>query len=77
VPSVDPQIDECQKLVGGAQEQCWAQLDPTLMQVVVPWVPLVSFQIQRIVSDRVVRMSFDQFSSMPALDQIALEPASA
>jgi peptide/nickel transport system substrate-binding protein len=76
VPNVDARIDECQGLLGGAQEQCWAQLDQTLMQVVVPFVPLLSFQVQRIVSARVINMSFDQFASMPALDQIALEPGS-
>jgi peptide/nickel transport system substrate-binding protein len=72
VPNVDDRIDQCEKEAGRLQAQCWAQLDQYMMQDVVPAVPLFFAEIRRIVSDRVARMSFDQFTSMPALDQIAL-----
>ncbi len=43
---------------------------------VVPWVPLMNGTQVTVVSDRVVRYSFDQFTFLPALDQIALAPGS-
>jgi peptide/nickel transport system substrate-binding protein len=72
VPSVDGKIASCEPLIGEGQTQCWAELDQLLMERVVPWVPFLSDRPTREVSARVVRFSFDQFASLPALDQIAL-----
>jgi peptide/nickel transport system substrate-binding protein len=72
VPSVDGKIAACEPLIGDAQTQCWAELDQLLMEKVVPFVPFLSDRLTREVSARVVRFSFDQFASLPALDQIAL-----
>jgi peptide/nickel transport system substrate-binding protein len=72
VPSVDGKIASCEPLIGDAQTQCWAELDQLLMQKVVPFVPFLADRVTREVSTRVVRFSFDQFASLPALDQIAL-----
>jgi ABC-type transport system substrate-binding protein len=74
VPSVDDKIAECRPLVGGAQIRCWAQLDQLLMTRIVPWVPYQFVKNTRAVSDRVARFSFDQLTSLPALDRIALRP---
>jgi hypothetical protein len=75
VPSVDAKIAECEPLIGEAQTRCWAQLDQLLMTRVVPWVPFNFTKEVRAVSARVARFSFDQFTTLPALDQIALRSA--
>jgi peptide/nickel transport system substrate-binding protein len=75
VPSVDGKIASCEPLVGEAQTQCWAELDQLLMEKVVPWVPFLSDRPTREVSPRIARFSFDQFASLPALDQIVLRTA--
>jgi peptide/nickel transport system substrate-binding protein len=75
VPSVDRKIASCEPLVGETQTECWAELDQLLMATIVPWVPFLSDRPTREVSARVVRFSFDQFASLPALDQIALRNA--
>jgi peptide/nickel transport system substrate-binding protein len=76
VPSIDAKIAQCQGLFGPAQFQCWAEADQLLMETVVPWVPYIEESRIVITSDRVVHYEFDQFSTMPALDQIALKPGS-
>jgi peptide/nickel transport system substrate-binding protein len=72
VPSVDEKIESCLALVGDAQVRCWAETDQLLMEEVVPWVPYMYENQIQVVSARVVRYSFDQFASMPALDQVAV-----
>jgi ABC-type transport system substrate-binding protein len=76
VPSIDDKIDQCRFTFGRVQFECWAQADQLLMERVVPWVPLIEENHVQLVSDRVVRFSFDQFANLPALDRIALEPGS-
>lgn len=75
VPSVDDRIDRC---TSSSQNQvdCWAGVDRYLMDRVVPWVPFLFGSSVRIVSSRIARFSFDQFTGWPALDQIALRPGS-
>jgi hypothetical protein len=70
---VDNRIAQCTRDVGNAQAQCWANLDKYLMVKVVPWVPYYLQRIYRITSARVEDYSLDQFTRMPALDQIALK----
>ena len=76
VPSVDSEIGQCGTLVGSLQARCWAELDQRLMENVVPWVPLLTFNVPRIVSDRITGWSFDAFARMPALDRISIADAS-
>jgi ABC-type transport system substrate-binding protein len=73
VPSVDVKIRQCEALVGLAQTTCWAELDQLLMEKVVPWVPFFSDNSTFAVSSRVTQFTFDQFTTLPALDQIALQ----
>ena len=73
VPSVDNRIQECNVLIGKAQEECWATLDQYLMEKVIPMIPFMFETAIRLVSPRVAQYSFDQAIGMPALDQIALE----
>ena len=76
VPTVDDRLDACQQRRGVARTQCWAELDQYLMTEVVPRVPYIFMDNAVVVSERVVGYSFSQFTSLPALDQIALAPGS-
>jgi ABC-type transport system substrate-binding protein len=76
VPSVDDELAECLRLVGGAQTQCWAALDQLVMEQIVPLIPYVSPHETRIVSTRAASISIDQLTLLPSLDRIALEPGS-
>jgi hypothetical protein len=76
VPSISAEIGECLRLVGGAQTQCWAQVDQLVMERIIPWIPIASPNETRIVSARVASVSIDQLATLPSLDRIALEPGS-
>jgi len=73
VPTVDAKVAECTPLIGDAQARCWAELDQLLMEQIVPWVPYEAGNRIRIVSARVASFSFDQFTTLPALDRIGLK----
>jgi peptide/nickel transport system substrate-binding protein len=73
VPSVEVKIAQCEALVGQAQTTCWAELDQLLMEKIVPWVPFLSDNSTFVVSSRVTQFTFDQFTTLPALDEIALQ----
>ncbi|HJP65610.1 MAG TPA: ABC transporter substrate-binding protein [Actinomycetota bacterium] len=77
VPSITTRYDQCVTKVGDAQAKCWAELDQYLMEDVVPWVPTTVHNRQRLVSGRVVHFTYDQFTTLPALDQLALKPGTA
>jgi hypothetical protein len=74
VPSVDRNLGECEAAVGGAQFQCWAELDQLLMEQIVPCVPYAQRTDMRVVSKRVASFAIDQAFTMPALDRFALSP---
>jgi peptide/nickel transport system substrate-binding protein len=76
VPTVEDRIQVCLERRGVAKIQCWAELDQYLMTEVVSRVPYLLVQHAQVVSERVVEYSFDQFSSLPSLDRIALAPGS-
>ena len=76
VPSVDDRFHACMGRTGVASIECWAEFDEHLMSEVVPWVPLIFVAHSQVVSERVVAYSFDQFTSLPSLDRIALAPGS-
>lgn len=75
VANVDARIDDCYARTGSEQAQCWAALDQYLMESVVPWVPFTFERYTRTVAPSVANYSFDQLMASPALDQIALSPA--
>jgi peptide/nickel transport system substrate-binding protein len=72
VQSVEEKVSECRPLVGDEQTRCYAELDQQLMEQVVPWIPHRVENQAFIVSRRVVSTSFDQLTSLPALDRIAV-----
>jgi peptide/nickel transport system substrate-binding protein len=74
VPNVDDRLDQCLALVGPARTQCWTALDQYLMEQVVPAIPYAEEHFVQVVPDRIASYSYDQFTALPALDRIALEP---
>ena len=76
VPSADDRIDDCLVELGEAQLRCWADLDQYIMENVVPWVPYQSDAHVQVIPSRIAHYSYDQFTDLPALDQIALQPGS-
>jgi ABC-type transport system substrate-binding protein len=77
VPTLEPKIDECLVAVGSAATRCWAEADQQLMEQIVPVVPFLFGTTRRVTSGRVLHFTWDQFTTQPALDQIALKPGSA
>jgi hypothetical protein len=69
-------VAACENLVGQEQPRCWADLDQYVMEQVVPWVPLLVHNRQRFISDRVLSFTYDQFTTLPSIDRIALRPGS-
>ena len=72
VPSVDEKIEECIPLVGSEQDSCWAEVDTLLMEEVVPFAPYLFVDCTVAVSPRVANYSVDQFTTLPAPDQMAV-----
>lgn len=74
VPSVDDQITSANQQTGDARFQAWADLDTTLMEDVVPWIPYLFDNNVDVYSARIVNYSFDQFAGLAAYDQLAIAP---
>jgi len=72
VPSVDPQMRLCERLVGDPRIQCWTDLDRYLMETVVPIVPLQFDNTVNVLAKRVHCYSYDQFAAEVALDHLCL-----
>lgn len=78
IPNIDDQIGECDVLpLGDERFQCFAELDQTIMEDIVPWVPISEARETFIIPPSITRYKFDQFSSGPALDQIAVAGGAA
>jgi ABC-type transport system substrate-binding protein len=77
VPDVGRRYDRCAVQTGSSEVQCWADLDQYLMEQVVPRVPLLFHNRQRIFSDRVLDFTYDQFTALPALEQLPLRPGTS
>jgi peptide/nickel transport system substrate-binding protein len=73
VQTVDEQVAGCSATPpGDARFQCWADVDKTLMEEVVPWIPYLFDNSVDLISDNVVNYSFDQFAGLAAFDQMAV-----
>lgn len=73
VPNVDDRINACLHLAGRPQLECWTALDQYLTQNIVPWIPLSVENTIEVVPARVINYSYDQFTSLPSLDQIVVK----
>jgi peptide/nickel transport system substrate-binding protein len=76
VPRVDDRIKACANITGQPQLLCWTALDQYLTEQVVPWIPLILENSINVIPARVVNFSIDQWTTMPALDQIVVRPSS-
>jgi len=75
VPSVDSKLDACMALVGPPQVSCWAALDRTLMEDVVPWVPYLARTNVDVLGPAVTQYAYDQFSTTTGYAHVAVDPA--
>jgi peptide/nickel transport system substrate-binding protein len=75
IPSVNADIDACQKIPGNQPDQrneCYANLDKKLMEEDVPWVPYLWAKQITITAPSVTKYEFDQFSGYLSLTQTAV-----
>jgi peptide/nickel transport system substrate-binding protein len=75
IPSVDADIDNCQKIPATQADQrnaCWVGLDKKLMTDVVPWIPYLWSNVITTTAPSVTKYDFDQFSGQISLTQIAV-----
>jgi peptide/nickel transport system substrate-binding protein len=77
VPSVDDRVQVCLARRGVVRTQCWGELDQYLTTEIVSRVSYWVAQNAVAVSERVVALTVDQFTGLPALDRIALAPGSS
>jgi serine/threonine-protein kinase len=75
VPSLDAKIDDCIRLAGPPQTQCWAEATRVLGEEVIPAVPFITQRSARFVSGRVESWTTDGVFVTHALDQISLKAA--
>ena len=75
VPSIDAQMDECTAKTGDERIQCWADVDKTLSEDIVPWITVRFTKYPVTVSANVVNYTFDQFAGQPSLDNIGVADA--
>jgi peptide/nickel transport system substrate-binding protein len=73
IPSVDPDINACQRKLGQARITCWENLDKKLMTQVVPWVPYLWSNNVTIVGPNVTHWNYDQFSDGTAYSLVSVK----
>jgi peptide/nickel transport system substrate-binding protein len=73
VPTVDPDINACQKKLGQDRINCWEALDKKLMTQVVPWVPYLWSNNVTIVGPKVTHWNYDQFSDGTAYSLVSVK----
>ncbi len=76
IPGVDDQIVECSRLGGQERVDCWIELDKTLMEDVVPWIPYLWANAVTVYGSDVTNFEWDQFAAEPAFSRLAVDPAS-
>jgi peptide/nickel transport system substrate-binding protein len=75
IPSVDADIDACQKISNTQPDQrndCYANLDKKLMEQVVPWVPYLWQRQITVTAPSMTKFEYDQFSGYLSLTQVAV-----
>jgi peptide/nickel transport system substrate-binding protein len=75
IPSVDADIDNCQKIPNTEADQrneCYANLDKKLMEEAVPWVPYLWAKNITVTAPSVTKFEFDQFSGYLSYTQMAV-----
>jgi ABC-type oligopeptide transport system substrate-binding subunit len=75
IPSVDADIDACQKIPADQKDQstqCYADIDKKLMEEAVPWVPYLWAKNITVTGNTVTKWEFDQFSGYLSFTQMAV-----
>jgi peptide/nickel transport system substrate-binding protein len=75
IPSVDADIDACQKIPNtepDQRNQCYADFDKKLMEEAVPWVPYLWAKNITVTGTTVTKFEFDQFSGYLSFTQMAV-----
>jgi len=76
VPSLDADIAACSELVDPDERfACWRDLDVTLSEDVVPWVPWAWRNSVDLVGAAVTAYEFDEASGGTAFSKVAVDPA--
>jgi peptide/nickel transport system substrate-binding protein len=71
-PNIDAQLNSCIATQGAQREQCYANVDKTLMEEVVPWVPYRFANQVVITSKRILNYHLDASTGWISLSQVAL-----
>jgi len=73
VPNIDDQLATCGSTpVGEERITCWADIDKTIMEDVVPVIPWLFDKDVDLVGDRIVNYTYDQSAGLMSLDHVAL-----
>ena len=75
IPSVDADIDACQKIPAtqaDQRNQCFADIDKKLMEEDAPWVPYLWAKNITVTGNTVTKWEFDQFSGYLSYTQMAV-----
>ena len=73
VPAVDAEIEECLALINEERLDCWIELDKTLMEDVVPWVPYLWEQHTGVFGPTVTKYDFDQNAGETSYAHVAVD----
>ena len=73
IPSVDKDLDACQRTLGAQRFVCYANLDKKLSTDVVPWVPWLWAGYDNLISQNVKQWNFDQFAATTAYAHVAVK----
>jgi peptide/nickel transport system substrate-binding protein len=73
IPSVDADIDKCNKLADDDRINCWEDLDKKLMEEVVPWVPYLDATNEDVIGPAVSKYVYDQYSGEVAWSKVAID----
>jgi peptide/nickel transport system substrate-binding protein len=75
IPSVDADIDACQKIANDQPDQrnqCFADIDKKLMETALPWVPYLWAKNITVTGNTVTKWEFDQASGYLSYTQMAV-----
>jgi ABC-type transport system substrate-binding protein len=71
VPTLDAEIDRCERELGSEQAPCWARLDEYIMTQLMPAVPMGLFATFRLSTPPIGAFPWNEVILEPALDRIA------
>jgi hypothetical protein len=73
IPSIDADIDKCNKLLDAERLTCWEDMDKNLMENIVPWVPYLDATNVDTIGPAVTKYEYDQFSGTTAYSRVAVD----